>query len=263
MWNHPLNALCRTLVVAAMMLAVGTFVAGCTEIGGDDTSQDDQADPDDYTEVDWAPTRDAGKADVVGIPATFNRNNIMNDALFTDTETITAADVQWFFEHSPYNGGGRSWLASEQVEGQPLSTVLYDVASERGLNPILLLARMQIEKGLVSKARPSQSQVNFALGCGCPDYRSCSPQFAGFANQLRCAGDVFAKFYDMSRNGSGNYRVGASRQSLDRLTISSANHATASFYAYTPWVLVGRGGNWLAWNITRKYLKHFDTAGRL
>jgi hypothetical protein len=74
---------------------------------------------------------------------------------------------------------------------------------------------------------------------------------------------VFAKFYDMSRNGSGNYRVGASRQSLDRLTISSANHATASFYAYTPWVLVGRGGNWLAWNITRKYLKHLDTAGRL
>ena len=125
------------------------------------TSQVDQGDPDDYTEVDWAPTGDAGKADVVGIPETFNRNHIMNDALFTDTETITADDVQWFFENSPYNGGGRSWLASEQVEGQPLSTVLYNAARERGLNPILLLARMQIEKGLVSKARPSQTQVNF------------------------------------------------------------------------------------------------------
>ena len=25
----------------------------------------------------------------------------------------------------------------------------------------------------------------------------------------------------------------------------------------------GRGGNWLVWNVTRKYLKHFDEAGTL
>ena len=32
--------------------------------------------------------------------------------------------------------------------------------------------------------------------------------------------------------------------------------ATAALYAYTPWVLVGRGGTWLVWNVTKKYANH-------
>ncbi len=246
-----------------MTLAVSITAVSCTEGGGDDSGQSDQGDPADYEEVDWVPSDGESKADVVGIPVAFNHNNIMNDPLFTDVTTISAEDVQWFFENVPYDGGHRSWLADEKVEGQPLSKVLHAEAQKRGINPILLLARMQIEKGLVSKSRPSQAQVNFALGCGCADYRSCTAQFAGFANQLRCAGDVFAKFYQQSRSGDGNYRVGASRQSLDHITISSKTHATAAFYAYTPWVLVGRGGNWLVWNVTRKFLQQLDSVGRL
>ena len=42
---------------------------------------------------------------------------------------------------------------------------------------------------------------------------------------------------------------------------SRLNHATASLYAYTPWVLVNTGGNWLVWNITRKYEQHAIAEG--
>ena len=44
-------------------------------------------------------------------------------------------------------------------------------------------------------------------------------------------------------------------------TVTPANHATASLYAYTPWVLVGRGGNWLVWNISKKYVKYAEDEG--
>jgi hypothetical protein len=40
-----------------------------------------------------------------------------------------------------------------------------------------------------------------------------------------------------------------------------ANHATASFYAYTACVLLGRGGNWLVWNVTRKSVRDAQARG--
>ena len=32
------------------------------------------------------------------------------------------------------------------------------------------------------------------------------------------------------------------------------NAATAALYTYTPWILEGSGGNWLFWNVYRKYI---------
>ena len=63
--------------------------------------------------------------------------------------------------------------------------------------------------------------------------------------------------------GSGQWRKGTARRTLDPRTVTPANDATAALYAYTPWVLVGTGGTWLAWNVTRKYVRHAETAGFL
>jgi hypothetical protein len=242
--------------ISAFLITIGLVgIVGCTEAEeGEPSSSEEAAD---YEEVQWDTS---GKGDT-GISATFDRHLVVSDAVFTDTESISVADVQWFFENTPY--GGRSWLAGERINGTSAAEAVVAAARAKGINPIMLLGRMQIEKSLISKPRPSQAQVNAALGCGCPDYRRCNPAYSGLDRQLNCAADTFEEHYTASRNGDGRYRVGITAKTLDNLSITSRSHATSSLYAYTPWVLTGRGGNWLAWNITRKFLKHLDDAGRL
>jgi hypothetical protein len=82
-------------------------------------------------------------------------------------------------------------------------------------------------------------------------------------NQLRCATEVLTKKFGESVDGSGQWAMGKKRNTLDPLSVTPTNHATAALYAYTPWVLTGRGGNWLVWNVTRRFLSHFDEAGTL
>ena len=84
-----------------------------------------------------------------------------------------------------------------------------------------------------------------------PNYRN------GIDKQLACAAKTLQNRYVESVDGVGVWRAGKSKKSLDQLWVKPANHATAALYGYTPWVLEGTGGNWLVWNITRKYIKHF------
>jgi hypothetical protein len=56
-------------------------------------------------------------------------------------------------------------------------------------------------------------------------------------------------------------RTSSSPQTSSPRGRSSAFHATAALYAYTPWVLQGRGGNWLVWNITLRFARHFEAQG--
>ena len=64
------------------------------------------------------------------------------------------------------------------------------------------------------------------------------------------------RWFDASNAGTGQFRVGHSSRTLDPKTVTPVTSATAALYAYTPWVLVGRGGTWLVWNVTKKYANH-------
>ena len=214
-------------------------------------------DPTDFDPVSWS----SGKGDFSGVPAVFDRNDVMDDVVFT-TAAVSGADMQAFLERSPY--GTRSWLADAHVDGLRFADAVVQIAGAAGVDPIVLLARAQVESSLVSAtAQPSKARVDAALGCGCADASACSSAYRGRANQLRCAGDVLAGKYGESAAGTGEWRKGHPRRTSDPLTVTPKNDATAALYAYTPWVLQGRGGNWLVWNVTRKFLKHFDDAGTL
>lgn len=217
-------------------------------------------DPADFEEVVWTP--DGGKGDFSGVPVTFNRHTIMTDSVLTAATAVDASAIQAFLEDSPY--GTRSWLADHKVETKRFADVLVEEARAGGIDPVVLLARMQVESSLVSKTvKPSNATIQHGLGCGCPDSRACSRAYAGLQSQLRCAVEVLNEQLGTSRDGTGQWRLGVARRTLDPLSVTPTSHATAALYAYTPWVLTGRGGNWLVWNVTRKYLKHFDDAGTL
>ena len=231
----------------AMVVAVSLCACAADVPGGD------HDEPADY-EVDPAD----GKAD--GVPATFDQNNVIDDAMLTAAGSMSVADVQAFFEDNPY--GTRSWLASYTVGGTTAAEMVIEAAQTHDVNPIVLLARMQVETSLVSKtAKPTERMIDRALGCGCPDGGSCNTAYSGLQKQLDCGARTLRRWYDESIDGTGQGRKGVSRSTLDPRRVTPANHATATLYAYTPWVLVGRGGTWLAWNVTRKYSRFADSAG--
>ncbi|MCX4242555.1 hypothetical protein OEB96_18140 [Paraliomyxa miuraensis] len=198
--------------------------------------------------LDFQPVE--GKAD--GVSEVFNQNLVVDDDFFTAANALTPSDIQAFLEHTPYNR--RSFLADEMVGGRKFSEVLVEVAQAHQINPIMLLSRLQVEKSLVAKdSRPSGNSVDFAMGCGCPDNKPCNEAYRGIDKQIDCAATTLRTHYDGSVNGTGQWRVGKARQTLDPISITPQSHATASLYAYTPWVLQGSGGNWLVWNITKRY----------
>jgi len=193
------------------------------------------------------------KAD--GLPASFDQNFVLSDALLTDSLAMSTEDVQAFFEDNPY--GTRSWLASYEVNGMSAAEMAIEAAVTYEINPIVLIARMQVETSLVSKTtRPTDRLINRALGCGCPDGGTCNPSYSGLRSQLDCGARTLRRWYDASIAGNGEWLRGRTKSTLDKKRVTPISHATATFYAYTPWVLVGSGGTWLAWNVTRKYVRH-------
>lgn len=200
------------------------------------------------------------KARAPGVPSVFNREHIMDDAFFTASEAVSVQQVQAFFENTPYNR--RSFLADEVINGKTAAQLIVDTAKAKGINPIVILSRMQAEKSLVYKTRrPSGNAWNYAFGCGCHDNRPCIEAFKGFDKQLDCAVNTLRKWYDGSVRGDGLWVKGVAKRTLDPISVTPRNHCTASFYAYTPWVQEGSSGSWLTWNITLKYAQHFVGLG--
>lgn len=197
-----------------------------------------------------------GKAD--GPLSTFNRHRLLPDAAFYDVDAMTAAEVQTFFEQTPY--GLRSFLADKTLaDGRLVSAALVDVARTRGISPIVLLVTLQKEAGLVSrKTAPSRRRVDFAFGCGCPTSR-CNEAYRGLDKQLECAADRLAEYTaDLVERGTtiSGWGPGIRKATLDEVLVTPANRATAALYTYTPYVLHGRGGNWLFWNVWQRYSEH-------
>lgn len=139
--------------------------------------------------------------------------------------------------------------------------MIVDVGTKYHVDPVVLLARMQVEHALVSATtRPDGTRLKSALGCACPvDDSTCF----GLANQLRCAAKTLASGFDNSQHGTGPWTVGKLSSTLDHVRVTPRTDATAALYAYSPWVKLDEGGNWLLWNVTRRFLKHFDAAGVL
>lgn len=216
--------------------------------------------PDHDEPADFEVEPSDGKGD--GVAATFDMNNVLADDLFGNGYAMEVADVQAFFEATPY--GTRSWLADAQVGGASAAQAVVDAAHAQNIHPLVLIARMQVETSLVSKTVvPSQRLIDRAAGCGCPDGGTCNSSYKGLGPQLSCAATTLRTWSDASEAGTGQYEVGTTTKTLDGKRVTPKTHATASLYAYTPWVLVGTGGTWLAWNVTRKYVRHAEATGLL
>src|SRR6185369_5171369 len=128
---------------------------------------------------------DPADAKADGLPTTFDQNLVVTDALLIDSLAMSVDDVQAFFEKNPY--GTSSWLAKYRSDGMSAAEMVVEAAVAHEINPLILIARMQVETSLVSKTTaPSERMINRALGCGCPDGGSCNPAYSGLRSQLDC-----------------------------------------------------------------------------
>ena len=94
--------------------------------------------------ADLVPTEE-GKSD--GYGRAFDPNRLMDDDVFEDADYLSVDDIQAFLEETPY--GTRSFLAEYVAQGESVSEMLHSAATEYGINPLVLITKLQVETSLV------------------------------------------------------------------------------------------------------------------
>jgi hypothetical protein len=142
-------------------------------------------------------------------------NYIIDDYTFTDTSTMSQSSIQAFLQSmgsglanfsdvencGSTSGAHYSYYASYYSCGstQLASQIIYSASQAYGINPQVLLATMQKEQSLITTPNPTSSQLNYAMGYGCPDSGGCS--YPGFFDQVDNAAWQFRADIEL---GSGN-----------------------------------------------------------
>ncbi len=139
----------------------------------------------------------------------FNPGNIISDAIFTNSDSMSVQQIQNFLDskvkcdnygvkRSELGGGTRAqWLAArgyntpircindyrenpnngqnnygknESPEGSlSAAQLIYNYSRQFGINPQVLLVTLQKENGLITDEWPTHKQFREAMGFGCPD----------------------------------------------------------------------------------------------
>lgn len=243
----------------AFLLLCALAALSCGDDGADVTSSDGAAATGTAPPIAEVPAIDREVIDDhKGDRVRFDPDLIIDDDVFEDHGALSAAELETFFVSPPYDAP--SFLSAYVEDGRSAAQILADAAVAHRINPIVLLAKLQVEMGLVSRTTsPGGRRLAHAMGCACPDNAPCSERHAGFATQVDCAARVFRWYLDdLDSRGAtiSGWQVGVAKRSLDPQSVTPGNRATAALYTYTPWVLVDRGGNWLFWNIYRRYARH-------
>lgn len=201
-------------------------------------------------EVDGTSGASTSDEETPGLPSRFDKDHLLDDAFYLDSGAMTAEQIQAFFEATPYRR--RSWLADMRFSGVLVSELVARAAREHGINPILLLGRMQNEQGLVARNFTATTIPRFGLGCN-----QSNPRAAALDAQIACAATTLENQFQKAARGENNFPVGRPAQTLDRVTVVPVNKATSAMYAYTPWEGTRAGnGSYLAWQVLRRFATH-------
>jgi len=167
----------------------------------------------------------------------FNKNLVLEDLELTDWQSMTTAEVQAFLEVTPY--GWRSVLADHVSNGVSAAESFILAAQTHHINPLVLLTRVQLEQSLIGKQTATQTALNWAMGCGCPDNQACNPAYKGFDKQIACSASRFRSYLDdIAATGKtvSGWGPNITKTSLEGSSVTPQNAATAAIYTYTPWV---------------------------
>jgi len=212
--------------------------------------------------------------------ATFNPNYIISDDEMLDSMAMTLVDIQDFLKSKNSFLANYSCLNADGVY-KTATEIIYDAASNNydcdeanlsenpteaekrlkcepaTINPKLLIVLLQKEQSLIEDPTPRNSQLDWAMGYGCPDGQTCNPRWQGFGKQVNSAA---LQFFDYMKNPHHyTYQAGhaytVTNTNQPSSTIIPANKATAALYNYTPHVYNGNYNFYKIWMryFTRNY----------
>ena len=189
----------------------------------------------------------------------FDPGMIISDAVFYDSTTMTAAQIQSFlnarvpscrigyvclkdYRQNTTNQPARSegCAAYAGRANETAAQIISKVATACGINPRALIVLIEKEQGLISDDWPTSRQYRSATGYGCPDTADCDTNYYGFFNQVYHASWQFKKYranpgirqYQAGRNNTILWHPNASCGSS---SVYIKNQATAGLYIYTPY----------------------------
>jgi MYXO-CTERM domain-containing protein len=160
-----------------------------------------------------------------------------------DSDAMSEADIQKMLDRNPW--GKKSVLATYEQDGKSAAKIIHAAAVKHGINPLVLLTRLQMEQGLINKTTASAATIEIAFGCGCPHSPVCSDRYMGFENQTECAAGTLSRSMVAATTSTGTVSGWArnrTKQTQDGVSITPKNAATAALYTYTPWVGEAGGG---------------------
>lgn len=195
----------------------------------------------------------------------FSAGNIISDAVFTNSRTMTEAQIQSFF-----NSKVARCLGGRDENGKPIvclkdfritsvtrpadqyckgytgaanesaARIIYRVAQSCDINPQVLIVMLQKEQGLITHTWPSAWRYNIALGQGCPDTAPCDPNFIGFFHQIYGAARQMqiymeGKWFQWYAPGNTWNILYHPNSACGTGRVYVANKATAALYYYTPY----------------------------
>ncbi|MFE1665583.1 hypothetical protein [Microbacterium sp. P02] len=237
---------------AAMIATVGVVI-GLLVAGGAASAQAAQAPQSAAADSGIRPAADL---------SSFRAGNIMSDATFFNSGTMSQAQIQSFLQSKvPSCQAGytclkdardtsRSTVADAMCgayTGAPnelASTIIYKVAQACGINPQVLLVTLQKEQGLVTHTWPSSWRYEKAMGQGCPDTAGCDVRYLGFFNQVYGAAWQFkryanpagtSKFFTWYAPGNTWSVLYNPNRACGSSPVYVENQATANLYYYTPY----------------------------
>jgi cell wall-associated NlpC family hydrolase len=193
----------------------------------------------------------------------FDPGDIVSDAVFYDTTSMTVDQVRAFIDEQNAACDGEWCLRSLRVDApaasadaycdaypggpdQDAADVITGVAVACGINPQVMLVTLQKESGLLTRTGVTAANYAAAWGWHCPDTgpgnsASCDPAYAGFFNQAYGMAKQWARY--RVDPGKYHYRAGQTADIAWNIASSGcgsasvhiANTATASLYNYTPY----------------------------
>ncbi len=217
--------------------------------------------------------------------AEYRDENLIEDSLFLDAASMSQQQIQDFLTaRGGYLAGYYSWSGRDNANVSA-AQVIYEAAQDYGISPKAILATLQKEQSLVTAKNPASSQLNFAMGYGCPDSTGCGAKYSGFYNQVD--NGVWQLRYNLERargnntwwRASSSYACGgATRYYSNGLylnntvtfyddagtgykTIKIGSAATASLYCYTPHVYPGSSAQYYSgsYNFVAAYEQWFGS----
>src|SRR5687768_5502499 len=173
-----------------------------------------------------APPIDAEGQSSAATTAPFDRNSVLDDASMKDSDAMGEADIQKMLDRNPW--GKKSVLATYEQNGKSAATIIHAAAVKHGINPLVLLTRLQMEQGLINKTVAPQATIDIAFGCGCPHSPVCSDRYMGFENQTECAAGTLSRSMVAATTSTGTVSGWArnrTKETQDGIAITPKNAA--------------------------------------